>query len=102
MLLPLSTGTFINYISIFIDMIPARDLFRALGVETNHRILRVLLRDERCACELPALIGKTQSNTSMHLAKLLALGIVASRRDGKKVIYRLADARVKRLYAVAS
>jgi ArsR family transcriptional regulator len=70
-------------------------LFKALGEPTKHGILRALLKGERCACELPSLIGKTQSNTSMQLAKLQSWGIVASRKEGRKIIYRISDGRVR-------
>ena len=42
-------------------------LFMALGQRTKFLILQALLNGELCACELPFLIKKTQSNTSMHL-----------------------------------
>jgi ArsR family transcriptional regulator, lead/cadmium/zinc/bismuth-responsive transcriptional repressor len=74
-------------------------LFKALGEETKHRILAILAKGEYCACELPALIGKTQSNTSMHLAKLQSWGLIKSRRDGKKILYSIKDTRVNKLLA---
>ena len=46
-------------------------LFKALGEETKHTILKILLDGELCACKIPAQINRTQSNTSMHLAKLV-------------------------------
>ncbi|MGM5480622.1 MAG: ArsR/SmtB family transcription factor [Nanobdellota archaeon] len=69
-------------------------LLKALSEETRYRIVEVLLKGEKCACELPALINRTQSNTSMHLTKLLDLGILKSRRDGKMVVYSINDMRV--------
>jgi ArsR family transcriptional regulator, lead/cadmium/zinc/bismuth-responsive transcriptional repressor len=80
-------------------MISEQELFRALGVETNHKILVLLLKGEHCACEIPSRIGKTQSNTSMHLAKLTQLELVKSRRDGKKILYTIKDKRVAKLFA---
>ena len=38
-------------------------LFKALSEETRYKIIKVLLEGERCACEIPDLIGKTQSNS---------------------------------------
>lgn len=73
----------------------ALKVFKALGEDTRLRILRALETQERCACELPGIIGRTQSNTSMHLAKLLDQGLVKNRREGKKAIYTLADDDVK-------
>jgi ArsR family transcriptional regulator len=77
-------------------------LFKALGEETKHKILVLLLKGEHCAyadgeycaCEIPSLINRTQSNTSMHLAKLQEWGIIQSRRDGKKILYSIKDKRV--------
>lgn len=70
------------------------NLLKALSEETRYKIVQVLLNGEKCACELPVLIGRTQSNTSMHLSKLSDLGIVKSRRDGKMVLYSIKDERV--------
>lgn len=69
-------------------------LLKALSEESRYKIIEVLLKGEKCACELPQLIGRTQSNTSMHLTKLSDLGILQSRRDGKMVIYSIKDLRV--------
>ena len=52
-------------------------LFKALGEETKYSIIELLMKEEHytytkgeyCACEIPSLIKRTQSNTSMHLAK---------------------------------
>lgn len=69
-------------------------LFKALGEETKFRIIEILLNGEYCACEIPSLIKRTQSNTSMHLAKLHKWGIIQSRRDGKMIIYTIKDKRI--------
>jgi len=69
-------------------------LFKALGEETKHKILKVLLKGEICACKIPKIIGITQSNCSMHLAKLQDWGLIQSRRDGKMIIYSIKDLRV--------
>ena len=84
-------------------------LFKALGEETKGRIIEVLLKKggcacesgEYCACEIPSLINRTQSNTSMHLAKLQEWGIIKSRRDGKKILYSIKDGRVSRVLKAA-
>ena len=76
------------------------NLLKALSEETRYRILEVLLGGERCACEIPALIDRTQSNTSMHLSKLSDLGVVKSRRDGKMVLYSIDDLRVRSVFDV--
>ncbi len=75
-------------------------LFKALCSETRYRILRTLLSGEKCACELPQLIERTQSNTSMHLAMLLESAIVQQRREGKKIIYAIKDERIRKIFRV--
>jgi ArsR family transcriptional regulator len=46
-------------------------------------------RGERSAGELTALVGLEPSTVSKHLALLKAHGIVADRRSGRQVFYRL-------------
>jgi len=43
-----------------------------------------------CACELLAVLGVTASNLSFHLGVLRHAGFVVSRKEGKRVFYRLA------------
>ena len=69
-------------------------LLKALSEESRYKIIEVLLKGEKCACEIQKLIGRTQSNTSMHLTKLTDLGILKSRRDGKKIIYSIKNLRI--------
>jgi ArsR family transcriptional regulator len=87
---------FIYDISIFIDM--SDFLFKAMGEDTKFSILQSLLKGELCACEIPSKIDRTQSNTSMHLAKLIEWNLVASRRDGKMMIYSIKDKRVHKAF----
>ncbi|GIU68782.1 MAG: hypothetical protein KatS3mg002_0018 [Candidatus Woesearchaeota archaeon] len=69
-------------------------LFKAMGEETKALILKTLLDGELCACEIPSRINKTQSNTSMHLAKLIEWNLVKTRREGKMIKYSIKDKRV--------
>ena len=73
-------------------------LLKALSEETRYRIIEVLLKGEKCACKIPELIGRTQSNTSMQLSILSKAGILKSRRDGKKIIYSIKDLKVSDLF----
>ena len=72
-------------------------IFKALSEETRYKIITVLLEGEKCACEIPDLIGKTQSNTSMHLAKLQDWDIIKVRKDGKKRLYSIDNEKVRKL-----
>ncbi len=81
-----------------IDMTSNLFLFKALGEETKHKILRTLLDGEICACEIPLKIRKTQSNTSMHLAKLVGWDLIKSRRKGKMILYSIKDKRIFNIF----
>lgn len=62
---------------------------RALGDETRLRILALLASGETCVCHIYGAIGVPQPTASRHLAYLRGAGLVAARRDGLWVHYRL-------------
>jgi ArsR family transcriptional regulator len=65
-------------------------LFRALADPTRLRCLLLLHgEDELCVCELTHALGESQPKISRHLAQLREAGIVADRRQGLWVYYRL-------------
>lgn len=70
------------------------DIFKVFGDSTRIKILYVLLESEMCVCDLAQLLGMTQSAISHQLRVLKQNGLVKSRRDGKSVIYSLADGHV--------
>ncbi|MEN6378306.1 MAG: metalloregulator ArsR/SmtB family transcription factor [Methanofastidiosum sp.] len=77
-------------------------LLKAMGESTRYKILSVLVSGERCACEIPGLIKRSQPNTSMHLSKLQDWGIIQSRRDGKRILYTIKDSRVKKILEIVN
>lgn len=72
-------------------------IFKALSDETRLRIVEFLLKGERCVCEIIPHTKRAQSTVSLQLAKLESLGILKSRRDGKKIFYRIADEDVVKM-----
>ena len=72
--------------------------FKALGEETKHRILKILLKGELCACKIPQRIGRTQSNTSMQLSQLVKWDLIKSRRDGKMILYMIKDSKIRTIF----
>ena len=74
--------------------------FRALGDATRLALLQALFTQERTVQELGAVTGTSQANTSKHLAVLLERGLVARRRAGLFVYYRIADASLEKLCRV--
>jgi ArsR family transcriptional regulator, virulence genes transcriptional regulator len=69
----------------------AADLLRTLGNEKRLLILCQLGPGERQAGVLQAPLGLSQSALSQHLAVLREAGVVATRRDGQTIWYRIAD-----------
>jgi len=63
--------------------------FQAVAEETRLAVIRLLSEGERCVCELQAELGAAQSRLSFHLRKLKDAGIIADRKDGRWVYYRL-------------
>ena len=69
----------------------AAKLLRALGNERRLMILCQLTDGERSVGELLPLVGLSQSALSQHLAVLREEAVVATRREGQTIWYRIAD-----------
>jgi DNA-binding transcriptional ArsR family regulator len=70
---------------------------QAVAEETRLAILHRLMEGPAAVAELVAGIGKPQSLVSNHLAVLKDANLVAFEREGRKSIYRLANASVATL-----
>lgn len=75
----------------------AAGLLKLLGNEKRLMVLCQLADGELPVGELQARIGLSQSALSQHLALLRAEGIVATRRDGQSIRYRIADPSALRI-----
>jgi ArsR family transcriptional regulator len=65
-------------------------LFQALSHPVRLRILDILACQEACVCHLTAILGQRQPYVSQQLATLREAGLVADRREGTLIYYRLA------------
>ena len=64
--------------------------FESLSDETRRRILVLILKhEELCVCELFQALEVAQPKVSRHLAVLRDAGLLAQRREGTWVFYRL-------------
>ena len=63
--------------------------FQALGDNTRLRLLNLMGEREVCVCYLVEILGGPQPKISRHLAYLRSAGIVAARREGKWMHYRI-------------
>jgi ArsR family transcriptional regulator len=68
-------------------------LFRALADPTRLRLLNLIANREICVCYFVEILRTSQPKISRHLAYLRKAGIVAARREGKWMHYRLAIPR---------
>jgi ArsR family transcriptional regulator len=64
-------------------------LFRALADTTRLRLLNLIADREICVCYFVEILGISQPKISRHLAYLRRAGIVAARRQGRWMHYRL-------------
>ena len=66
-------------------------LFRALADRTRLRLLSLMGEDEICVCFLVEVLKTNQPKISRHLAYLRRAGVVAARREGKWMHYRIVE-----------
>jgi ArsR family transcriptional regulator len=71
---------------------------RALADAKRLCVLEQLAGGERSVSDLSRDAGCQVPNMSQHLSVLRAAGLVASRRDGSTVLYRLTDDRLLDAY----
>ena len=68
------------------------ELYRVLAEPMRLRLLALGAEEELSIGELAELLGESQPNVSRHLAPLRRLGLLAERRQGTRVLVRLAEA----------
>ena len=66
-------------------------LLKALANEVRFNILKFLLTGEKCVCEIFPHVKKTQSTVSLYLGDLEKIGVLESRKDGKKVKLKIKE-----------
>ncbi len=71
---------------------------RALAHGRRAEIIELLAQGERPVEQIAGAIDQTVANTSHHLRALAEAGLVATRREGTYVHYRLASRRVADLW----
>jgi DNA-binding transcriptional ArsR family regulator len=72
-------------------------MLKCISDETRLKILGALKNGERCVCEIMDELDTEQSLVSHHLQGMRKCGLVLRRREGKKIIYKLADESIIKL-----
>lgn len=78
----------------------ASSFLKAISHEGRLVILCNLVNGEKSVSELEELVGARQAAVSQQLSRLRMENLVATRRDGKTIYYRLADDKVGRVLEV--
>ena len=77
-------------------------VFKVLANDTRLRLLHALIRaEELCVTDLATTIGMRPQAVSNQLQRLSDLGILAARRDGNNIYYRVIDGCVRSLLGQA-
>jgi ArsR family transcriptional regulator len=79
--------------------------FKALGDPVRLRLLSIIASapsGEVCACDLTGPVGKSQPTVSHHLKVLREAGLVATRRHGTWVHYRVVPEQLEALRAIVA
>ena len=79
----------------FLDLMAEK--FRMLADPTRLAILRSLMAGERNVSQVIDETGRNQANVSKHLKMLAEAGLVARRKEGLQVFYKLSDPLIERL-----
>lgn len=73
------------------------ELFKVFGDSTRVKILYILFESEMCVCDIAESLSMTVSAISHQLRILKNAKLIKFRKDGKNVIYSLADEHVARI-----
>lgn len=69
-------------------------LLKTLADPTRMKLLKLLLHEELCVCELQELLQISQSAVSQHIGKLKQAGLLKERRAGMWTYYRGDQQRI--------
>jgi ArsR family transcriptional regulator len=65
------------------------NIAKAIGHPVRVAVIDFLQNGEQCVCDIAAKVGTERTNLSKHLSVMVAAGVLESRKDGLKVIYKL-------------
>ena len=71
--------------------------FSVLSEPTRLRIMHAICEEEKTVSQIVEELGATQTNISRHLNLMHRSGVLARRKEGNQVYYRVADAEMVNL-----
>lgn len=80
-----------------VEQVRLSNLFKAMGDPTRLKIMQSLRLGEMCVCDLASFLEISESAVSHQLRTLRQLALVASRREGPILYYRLNDDHIEQL-----
>lgn len=84
------------------ELTKVAQFLKALADETRLKIAYALtLEQSLCVCDVAAIIGSSVATASHHLRYLKEQGLAKSNREGKLMIYSLADDHVYQIVTIA-
>ncbi len=78
-------------------LVRVADTIRVLGHGDRLKIVEVLEHGDATVSEIREKVDLPQAIVSQHLARLRGHGIVAARREGKRVHYRIVEPKVRHI-----
>ena len=83
------------------QLIEMAELFKVFGDSTRIKILCSLLQGEKCVQQIVDTVGASQSAVSHQLRILKQAKLVKNQRQGKQIVYCLADDHVRTFLGMA-
>ncbi|MHC4807404.1 MAG: ArsR/SmtB family transcription factor [Planctomycetota bacterium] len=78
------------------------EVAKAIAHPLRIAIVNFLKDGEQCVCDIAEHVGSERSNVSRHLSVMLNAGLLESRKEGLKVIYRLKCACIVDFFSCVS
>lgn len=67
------------------------EIFKALGDETRVNVIKILSKENKCACQILEAFKISQSTLSHHMKILTDSGLVVAKKEGKWVHYKINE-----------
>ncbi len=74
------------------------EFFKVFGDYTRIKIIKILLNDEMCVCDIAKYLNMGQSAISHQLRVLRAASLVKVRKSGKESFYSLDDNHIRSIF----